>query len=113
MRDTSTDLSSGYRFGQGPATSDPDPSLLSKGGQKLEDYSSRVHEFSVVEHELPSGSFHGRSPGQLPSRKLTQSFMVRNIADVAGVALLVRRANGFSPLPFLASEVYFVSRCGL
>jgi len=105
MRDTSTDLSSGYRFGQGPATSDPDPSLLSKGGQELEDYSSRVHEFSVVEHELPSGSFHGRSPGQLPSRKLTQGFIVGNIADGAGVALLVFVEQICSPLPFLASKV--------
>ena|SRR5437016_1016588 len=77
------------------------------------DYSSRVFTNSLVEHKPSSRSFQGRSPGQLPSRKLTQSFMVRNIADVAGVALLVRRANGFSPLPFLASEVYFVSRCGL
>ena len=72
MKDTSTDLSSDYRFSHEPETSECDPS-----------------EFSVAEHEPPSASFHSRSPGQLSSRKLNQSFIVGNIADVAEVALIV------------------------
>jgi len=72
MKDTSTDLSSDYRFSHEPETSECDPS-----------------EFSLAEHEPPSASFHSRSPGQLSSRKLNQSFIVGNIADVAEVALIV------------------------
>jgi len=80
MKDTSTDLSSDYRLSHEPETSECD-----------------LSEFAVAEHEPPSASFHSRSPGQLPSRKLNQSFIVRNIADVAEVALLVFcRANVFA-----------------
>src|SRR5438132_1110883 len=48
MKDTSTDLSSDYRFSHEPETSECD-----------------LSEFAVAEHEPPSASFHSRSPGQL------------------------------------------------
>jgi len=90
------------------STSDCFQHVLNVGGSigaSPTDYSSRVREFSVLEHEPPSVSFHGRSPASFHLGNSARASQSGILQIWAGVALLVFVEQICSPLPFLASEV--------
>jgi len=74
-------------------------------GASPTDYSSRVHEFSVVEHEPSSMLFHGRSPASFHLGKSARALQSGILQMRQDSHLVFVEQTCFPPLLFSASGV--------